>query len=166
MQASLVSGGSLSRTPGFGEETNLLSLRPTGVAQAIRLKQRLGAKAEITVSCSLSHPIRDCKLITFVILQIYERHHDIGGVWTTSRWPGAGVDVPIHWYQLYSDLKPGKQHRRLCVVYWRPPVDLFSWLQIGRQSTPSVPTCTPTGSHLLTSMVNLPNPRLRQQNLN
>jgi len=45
-------------------------------------------------------------------VQIYERDSDAGGVWSTSQWPGAGVDVPIHWYQLYSDLKPG-QHKFL-----------------------------------------------------
>lgn len=40
------------------------------------------------------------------VLQIYERASSPGGVWRDSKWPGAGVDVSIHLYQLYSELNP------------------------------------------------------------
>ncbi|TIC16192.1 FAD/NAD(P)-binding domain-containing protein [Wallemia mellicola] len=57
----------------------------SGIAQAIHLKRRLGDKLE---------------------LHIFEKKNEAGGVWRDSQWPGAGVDVPIHLYQLYSDLNP------------------------------------------------------------
>ncbi|ORY66919.1 hypothetical protein BCR35DRAFT_308352 [Leucosporidium creatinivorum] len=57
----------------------------SGIAQAIRLKEQLGSKVEIT---------------------IFEKASEAGGIWRDSKWPGAGVDVPIHLYSLYSDLKP------------------------------------------------------------
>ncbi|SGY78628.1 BQ5605_C008g04902 [Microbotryum silenes-dioicae] len=73
----------------------------SGIAQAIRIKERLGNKAKITV---------------------LEKADSAGGIWRDSKWPGAadglrdgfmlmhgigsqGVDVPIHLYSLYSDLK-------------------------------------------------------------
>ncbi|SCZ99348.1 BZ3500_MvSof-1268-A1-R1_Chr7-2g09495 [Microbotryum saponariae] len=71
----------------------------SGIAQAIRIKERLGNKAKITV---------------------LEKAGSAGGIWRDSKWPGAadglygfmpicigsqGVDVPIHLYSLYSDLK-------------------------------------------------------------
>ncbi|ORY91546.1 hypothetical protein BCR35DRAFT_340447 [Leucosporidium creatinivorum] len=56
----------------------------SGIAQAIRLNEQLGSKVEIT---------------------IFEKAAEPGGIWRDSKWPGAGVDVPIHLYSLYSDLK-------------------------------------------------------------
>lgn len=57
----------------------------SGLAQAIRLKENLGTRAEVT---------------------IYERESRAGGIWRDATWPGAGVDIPIHFYSLFSDLKP------------------------------------------------------------
>ncbi|GAA6022059.1 hypothetical protein JCM11491_004736 [Sporobolomyces phaffii] len=53
----------------------------SGIAQAVRLQEKLGDKVRFT---------------------IYERTREIGGVWAHSKWRGAGVDVPIHLYSLYS----------------------------------------------------------------
>ncbi|KAI5474500.1 ABC transporter [Pseudohyphozyma bogoriensis] len=52
---------------------------------AIRLKEVLGDRVEVT---------------------IYEKSTEPGGIWRDSLWPDAGVDVPIHFYSLYSDLYP------------------------------------------------------------
>lgn len=63
------------------------SLRPraAGIAQAVRLQDKLGKNVEFA---------------------IYERSYDVGGVWRDSTWPGTAVDVPIHLYCLYSHLNP------------------------------------------------------------
>jgi len=37
--------------------------------------------------------------------QLFEKRSSLGGVWRDAKWPGAGVDVPIHLYSLFSDLK-------------------------------------------------------------
>ncbi|BGP51134.1 hypothetical protein JCM10450v2_007063 [Rhodotorula kratochvilovae] len=58
----------------------------SGIAQAVRLQEQLGNKVDFT---------------------IFERSHDVGGVWRDSTWPGTAVDVPIHMYCLYSHLNPG-----------------------------------------------------------
>ncbi|KAI5479459.1 hypothetical protein MNV49_003603 [Pseudohyphozyma bogoriensis] len=80
----------------------------SGIGQAIRLTERLGSKAEITV---------------------YERDADAGGVWYRALWPGAGVDVPIHWYSLYSDPKsdwPTRFAKRDDVwKYWQGLIDKY-----------------------------------------
>jgi cation diffusion facilitator CzcD-associated flavoprotein CzcO len=57
----------------------------SGIASGIRLSEALGAKLDLT---------------------ILEKGASPGGVWRDSKWPGAGVDVPIHLYSLYSDLSP------------------------------------------------------------
>ncbi|GAA5977977.1 hypothetical protein JCM5350_006287 [Sporobolomyces pararoseus] len=57
----------------------------SGIAQAVRLKEKLGKNVEFT---------------------IYERSQEVGGVWEHSKWPGVAVDVPIHLYSLYSHLFP------------------------------------------------------------
>lgn len=44
--------------------------------------------------------------MSWLIVQILEKKGSPGGVWRDSKWPGAGVDVPIHLYSLYSDLSP------------------------------------------------------------
>lgn len=54
----------------------------SGISQAIQLHRQLGEKVDIT---------------------IIDREDDIGGTWLNSTWPGAGVDIPIHLYSLYSD---------------------------------------------------------------
>jgi cation diffusion facilitator CzcD-associated flavoprotein CzcO len=53
----------------------------SGIAQAIALKQSLGPSVKMT---------------------IFERSHAPGGVWRDSKWPGAGVDIPIHLYSLWN----------------------------------------------------------------
>ncbi|KAL8277870.1 hypothetical protein RQP46_009689 [Phenoliferia psychrophenolica] len=73
----------------------------SGIAQAIRLKQDLGSKAIVT---------------------IYEREWRAGGVWRDSQWAGAGVDIPIHLYSLYSDLNPNWKS-----VYASQPEVLAYW---------------------------------------
>ncbi|GAA5973011.1 hypothetical protein JCM11641_000362 [Rhodosporidiobolus odoratus] len=57
----------------------------SGIAQAVRLQEKLGKNVEFT---------------------IYERAGEVGGVWRDSTWPGTAVDVPIHLYCLYSHLNP------------------------------------------------------------
>lgn len=54
----------------------------SGISQAIQLKRALGHDRD---------------------LLIVDRDDDIGGTWLNSTWPGAGVDIPIHLYSLYSD---------------------------------------------------------------
>lgn len=56
----------------------------SGISQAIQLKRQLGDE---------------------VVITIIERDDDIGGIWLNSTWPGAGVDIPVHLYSLYSDSK-------------------------------------------------------------
>ena len=56
----------------------------SGISQAIQLKRQLGDE---------------------VVITIIERVDDIGGIWLNSTWPGAGVDIPVHLYSLYSDSK-------------------------------------------------------------
>lgn len=53
-----------------------------GIAQAVALKRRLGGRVAVRVVDKADGP---------------------GGIWKTSTWPGAGVDIPIHLYSLYSD---------------------------------------------------------------
>jgi cation diffusion facilitator CzcD-associated flavoprotein CzcO len=36
---------------------------------------------------------------------VFEKEEAAGGTWLNSTWPGAGVDIPIHLYSLYSDPK-------------------------------------------------------------
>ncbi|GAA6018468.1 hypothetical protein JCM11491_007009 [Sporobolomyces phaffii] len=57
----------------------------SGIAQAVRLQEALGAR---------------------VHFKVFERSTQVGGVWEHSRWPGVAVDVPIHLYSLYSHLNP------------------------------------------------------------
>ncbi len=57
----------------------------SGIASGIRLSEALGSRLDLT---------------------ILEKGASPGGVWRDSKWPGAGVDVPIHLYSLYSDLNP------------------------------------------------------------
>lgn len=54
----------------------------SGISQAIQLRRLLGDELDLT---------------------IIDREDDIGGTWLNSTWPGAGVDIPIHLYSLYSD---------------------------------------------------------------
>ena len=54
----------------------------SGISQAIQLKRQLGDKVDLV---------------------IIEREDDIGGIWLNSTWPGAGVDIPVHLYSLYTD---------------------------------------------------------------
>ncbi|GAA5846459.1 hypothetical protein JCM3766R1_001898 [Sporobolomyces carnicolor] len=74
----------------------------SGIAQAVRLQEKLGNRVKYT---------------------IYERTQEIGGVWAHSKWRGAGVDVPIHLYSLYSHPYAGftsKYARREEVLaYWK-----------------------------------------------
>lgn len=60
-------------------------------------------------------------------LQIFEKADAIGGVWRDSRWPGAGVDVPIHFYALWSEPKSDwTQHyaeQAEVLAYWESLVD-------------------------------------------
>jgi cation diffusion facilitator CzcD-associated flavoprotein CzcO len=56
----------------------------SGISQAIQLRRQLGSRVDLT---------------------IVEREHAAGGTWLKSTWPGAGVDIPIHLYSLYSDPK-------------------------------------------------------------
>ena len=53
-----------------------------GIAQAVQLKRRLGGR---------------------IAVRVVEKADGPGGIWKTSTWPGAGVDIPIHLYSLYSD---------------------------------------------------------------
>ncbi|CZT08171.1 hypothetical protein WAI453_002217 [Rhynchosporium graminicola] len=39
------------------------------------------------------------RLLKDVTLQIYEKNHDIGGVWLENRYPGCACDIPSHSYQ-------------------------------------------------------------------
>ncbi|GAA5826672.1 hypothetical protein JCM11251_002849 [Rhodosporidiobolus azoricus] len=75
----------------------------SGIAQAVRLKE------------ALSHDKLD--------FTIYERSHDVGGVWRDSTWPGTAVDVPIHMYCLYSHLNPAFSSkwagRDEVLAYWK-----------------------------------------------
>ncbi|KAI0260368.1 FAD/NAD-P-binding domain-containing protein [Gloeopeniophorella convolvens] len=43
------------------------------------------------------------KLDNFII---YESGGDVGGTWRDNTYPGAGSDIPVHFYSLSSDLKP------------------------------------------------------------
>ncbi|GFZ49896.1 hypothetical protein JCM24511_07299 [Saitozyma sp. JCM 24511] len=56
----------------------------SGISQAIQLRRQLGSDVDITV---------------------FEKEEAAGGTWLNSTWPGAGVDIPIHLYSLYSDPK-------------------------------------------------------------
>jgi len=56
----------------------------SGISQAIQLRRQLGNRVHLT---------------------IVEKEHAAGGTWLNSTWPGAGVDIPIHLYSLYSDPK-------------------------------------------------------------
>ncbi|KAM0751702.1 FAD/NAD(P)-binding domain-containing protein [Meredithblackwellia eburnea MCA 4105] len=73
----------------------------SGIAQAVRLVDTLGSQADF---------------------KIYERADSPGGVWRDSTWPGAGVDIPIHLYQLYSELNPSWSEkfarRDEVLAYW------------------------------------------------
>ncbi|GAA5839865.1 hypothetical protein JCM5353_007698 [Sporobolomyces roseus] len=74
----------------------------SGIAQAVRLQEKLGNKFNFT---------------------IYERSNEIGGVWAHSLWRGAGVDVPIHLYSLYSHPFAGfttkYAQREEVLAYWK-----------------------------------------------
>ncbi|GAA5866141.1 hypothetical protein JCM8547_000611 [Rhodosporidiobolus lusitaniae] len=74
----------------------------SGIAQSVRLQEALG---------------EDLQLI------VYERSHDVGGVWRDSTWPGTAVDVPIHLYCLYSHLNPNFSSkwagRDEVLAYWK-----------------------------------------------
>ncbi|GAA5929924.1 flavin-containing monooxygenase [Sporobolomyces koalae] len=74
----------------------------SGIAQAVRLQEQLGDRVDLT---------------------IYERSYESGGVWAHSKWRGAGVDVPIHLYSLYSHPYAGfttkYAHRDEVLAYWR-----------------------------------------------
>jgi cation diffusion facilitator CzcD-associated flavoprotein CzcO len=61
----------------------------SGISQAIQLRRQLGS---------------------FIDLTIIEKEHAAGGTWLNSTWPGAGVDIPIHLYSLYSDPKSDWSH--------------------------------------------------------
>ncbi|TNY18000.1 FAD/NAD(P)-binding domain-containing protein [Rhodotorula diobovata] len=78
----------------------------SGIAQAVRLQEQLGTKVDLT---------------------IYERSHDVGGVWRDSTWPGTAVDIPIHLYCLYSHLSPNFSSkwagRDEVLGYWRRIVE-------------------------------------------
>ncbi|KAL1407865.1 hypothetical protein Q8F55_007301 [Vanrija albida] len=73
----------------------------SGIAQGIRLKEELGDKVAIT---------------------ILEKRSSPGGVWRDSKWAGAGVDVPIHLYQLGGELNPDWS-----TVYASQPEVLAYW---------------------------------------
>ncbi|KAI5478835.1 hypothetical protein MNV49_004567 [Pseudohyphozyma bogoriensis] len=81
----------------------------SGIGQAIRLKERLGDRLELTV---------------------YERDPEAGGVWYRALWPGAGVDVPIHWYALYSDPNPNWNkrfaERNEVFYYWQGLIQKYN----------------------------------------
>ncbi|GAA6062495.1 hypothetical protein JCM10212_001868 [Sporobolomyces blumeae] len=78
----------------------------SGIAQGVRLQEKLGRNVEFT---------------------IYERAHSVGGVWRDSTWPGAGVDVPIHLYSLYS-------HPSIFREKWAGRNDVLAyWKQIARR---------------------------------
>jgi cation diffusion facilitator CzcD-associated flavoprotein CzcO len=61
----------------------------SGISQAIQLRRQLGSLIDLT---------------------IIEKEHAAGGTWLNSTWPGAGVDIPIHLYSLYSDPKSDWSH--------------------------------------------------------
>jgi cation diffusion facilitator CzcD-associated flavoprotein CzcO len=61
----------------------------SGISQAIQLRRQLGSRIDLT---------------------IIEKEHAAGGTWLNSTWPGAGVDIPIHLYSLYSDPKSDWSH--------------------------------------------------------
>lgn len=50
-------------------------------------------------------------------------------MWRDSKWPGAGVDVPIHLYSLYSDLSPEWDtvyaSQPEVLAYWEGLVDKY-----------------------------------------
>ena len=54
----------------------------------------------------------------------------MGGVWRDAKWPGAGVDVPIHLYSLFSDLKSDWSkffaEQPEVLAYWESLVDKHS----------------------------------------
>jgi cation diffusion facilitator CzcD-associated flavoprotein CzcO len=54
----------------------------SGISQAIQIRRQLGDRVDLT---------------------IIECDDDIGGIWLNSTWPGAGVDLPIHLYSIYTD---------------------------------------------------------------
>ncbi|GAA5962678.1 hypothetical protein JCM8115_005920 [Rhodotorula mucilaginosa] len=74
----------------------------SGIAQAVRLQEALGDHVDF---------------------KIYDRSYDVGGVWRDSAWPGAGVDVPIHLYSLYSHPNPDFSQkwasRDEVLAYWK-----------------------------------------------
>lgn len=53
-----------------------------GIAQAVALRRHLGRRVSV---------------------RVVEKADGPGGIWKTSTWPGAGVDIPIHLYSLFSD---------------------------------------------------------------
>ena len=61
----------------------------SGISQAIQLRRQLGSDVDLT---------------------IIEKEDAAGGTWLNSTWPGAGVDIPIHLYSLYSDPKNDWDH--------------------------------------------------------
>ncbi|GAA5990351.1 hypothetical protein JCM5350_006889 [Sporobolomyces pararoseus] len=75
----------------------------SGIAQAVRLQEKLGDDR--------------------VNYTIYERSQQLGGVWQSSKWRGAGVDVPIHLYSLYSHPHAGFTskfaQREEVLAYWK-----------------------------------------------
>ncbi|KAI5479419.1 monooxygenase [Pseudohyphozyma bogoriensis] len=92
---------------GGGISKSFLSSRSQcGIAQGVRLREQLGKNVEIT---------------------IYERATEPGGVWRDSTWPGAGVDVKIALYQLYSHLNPNWSEvwagRDEVLAYWNRIID-------------------------------------------
>jgi cation diffusion facilitator CzcD-associated flavoprotein CzcO len=62
--------------------------------------------------------------------QIFEKRSSLGGVWRDAKWPGAGVDVPIHLYSLFSDLKSDWTtlfaEQPEVLAYWESLVDKHS----------------------------------------
>jgi cation diffusion facilitator CzcD-associated flavoprotein CzcO len=62
--------------------------------------------------------------------QLFEKRSSLGGVWRDAKWPGAGVDVPIHLYSLFSDLKSDWSRvfaeQPEVLAYWESLVDKHS----------------------------------------
>ncbi|KAF9265495.1 FAD/NAD(P)-binding domain-containing protein [Marasmius fiardii PR-910] len=62
---------------------------PAGISAAIALKKQLG----------------------FENFRIYESASSVGGTWRDNTYPGCGVDVPVHWYSLSTELNPNWSSR-------------------------------------------------------
>lgn len=130
----------------------------SGIATGIRLSEALGDRLDLTVSLtSTSAAGPRYSLLT----QIIEKKGSPGGVWRDSKWPGAGVDVPIHLYSLYSDLNPEWDtvfaSQPEVLAYWEKLVDKHG--EYGERKSTTSPTADSLQSSATPSCSTTSSPR-------